>query len=331
MKSRILFFSLALSTQAWSAPKDLVVSPEAARTSFSSDYQKLVDASFPQYSDAELATRLMQASRTLQARKDQVSVRSTVAIERLMGFAATNSRESEVSTDKAYYRVHRLDGRAYAHHKNDAYMALAQAKFFALQPAVMRNQRSFISTLGLPDDEIMKVSFKQVLVRGSKEGDPNNSDGSPVEVRRGMTLAYRGFAGFPIENNFARISSYDDKRVETFSLNWQVFKLYPTIKTMDLAASAVIKRNIAEKVRLSANAKDVSVFMGVVFLPVRGTDQQLHHVPSMKVVVTPRANTNSDGKVQTDAGQVFFTNILKVAVPVNEGDSADNNLNERSL
>lgn len=309
------------------AQNGLVASPAAAHTTFDSDLQKLVDAAYPAYDDAALTKRLSDAARTLAARPDALTVRTLAGIEALMGFRPqTAPGRSEIDTAAAYYRVNPLLGKAFGHHKRDAYLGMERPRFQAIEAQIVSAQRGFLGKLGLPADELMKVAFHKVMVQSTDDGAANNSDGTPALVRRGTTLAYRGLGGFPIEGSAARLSSYDAGRIETFSLSWPKFQLHPQVSSIALDTAAAVKRGIVERLRAAVPTGDkVAVYMGVVFRQARLADGRLVHLPAMKVVLTPLAkrHAGASGETQTDAGLEFYAKILRNEPALPSDDAGD--------
>lgn len=308
-----LAVGLTLSAAAPARAATPVISPAGASSVISADIEALVDGAFPDYEDAVLARRLGSAARELAARTDSVTVRDTIGIERLLGLTPSTTGATEVDTATANYRVNAATGRVFAILKNDTYQGMAADRFAAIESRVQAAGTAFLGSLGLPEDERMKVTFRRVLAQSLDATSTGSSDGSPVLVRRGVTFVSRGYAGFPIEGSEARVSSFTGARVDQFALRWPKFVAHRSAVTVALDAQANIKRAIVDKVKRAALAGDpLSLQMGVVFQRVRTTAGSDVYIPAMKVVVTPQPKLVSltSGRILTESGTVFYANML---------------------
>lgn len=330
-KHALALAGLSLSlTLAAAAPAEaqqypgLVASPPTRAPAVSSDYAKLVEDAYPVYDAVALAQRLSAAARALSARSDRVTVRSLSGVEQVLGLPPGGSTQPQGFVDGAAANYSVTPTRAAAQRKNPTYVGLEPARFAVVEPRVQQAEQAFLGVLGLPSDEVMKVSFRRVMMQSTIPGARDNSDGTSPLVRRGMTLAYRGFAGFPIEGSVARVSSFDGARVDGFSLRWPRFVAHSQVGAATLDAAANIKRDIVSQMtRMSQSGDLLSVTMGVVFRPaVDGGGRQVY-IPAMKVVVTPQPKLQSltGGKILTESGQVFYANIL-AAAPVIQPEGA---------
>lgn len=329
MSTTIKLYILTLAAGLSAAPvlaQGLVASPSMEKPRFGTEVSALVEAAYPSYGDAALTARLATAARELQARPDRVTVRTLAGIERLLDLPAKTADPGPfgVDTPAANYRVR--SGRAFALLKNDSYQGLSPDRYAAIEATVNETQRRFLDSLGLPRDEIMKLTFHRVMVASTVEGARDNSDGTPAVVRRGLAVANRGFGGFPIEGGEVHVSSFDGRRVDSFSLRWPVFKLHPEVSAITLAGRKSIKAEIVRRATAAAiPGQAVSFAMGVVFRPVKTRAGELVYVPAMKVVLTPQARRidGDKGSVQTDGGLVFYADILKNPPHVANDDLTD--------
>jgi len=248
-------------------------------------------------------------------------LRSMDAIEKVMGFAASDSRSWETDTELAYYRVDPYNGRAYAQHKRYDYSSLSLERYAAIERNVHALHRDFIKKVGLPADEVMKVISRKVLVQTLNTKSSGNTDGSAPTARRGVTLASRGFGGFPIEGSAIRLTSFDASRIEGVSLSWPNFVMHPDVKRIELASKEVIMRGIVQRVSDSSLVgQSLNLVMGIVFRPAKTLEGRLVYLPAMKVVVTPQ-ESRADGL--TEAGLEFFADIMTSQPPVLSDDLVD--------
>ena len=156
----------------------------------------------------------------------------------------------------------------------------------------------------------------------------DSTDGTPQVVRRGTTFVYRGYAGFPIEGAEARVSSFDGTQVDGFALRWERFVPHRQAVTVALAPQAQIQRSIVDQLtRVTQTGDQISLYMGVVFRPVLDSAGQRVYIPAMKVVVTPQPKLQSllTGDVLTEAGAVFYANILATPPTIMSTDTDDAN------
>jgi hypothetical protein len=290
-----------------------VVSPPGSSATISADIAALVEDTYPVYDDLTLARSLSSAARTLAARTDSVSVRTLAGIERVMGLTPSGSTSTEVDTSAANYRVNATAGKAFAARKNDTYQGLPSDRFSVIEGTVQTVENNFLSSLGLPADELMKVTYRRVLAQSLVATSIDNSDGSPTLVRRGVTFASRGYAGFPIEGSEVRVSSFNGAQVDLFGLRWPKFQPHRAALSVTLDSAANVKRAIVAQVSRAALSGDpLSLYMGVVFQRVRTTAGELVYLPAMKVVVVPQPKLVSltDRSLLTEGGMVFYTNLL---------------------
>lgn len=326
----VLAFALTAAPPLLARAADPVMSPSTARTVISDDINALIDGAYPDYDDATLARRLSAAANTLAARADSVTVRTLAGIERVMGLSPSSSTALEVDTATANYRVNPATFKAFATRKNDTYLGLTVDRFAAIEDNVKSIENAFLSKLGLPTDELMKVSYRRVLSQSLVATSTGSSDGSPMLVRRGVTFASRGFAGFPIEGSEVRVSSFTGSQVDLFGLRWPRFQPHRAATSVTLDSVANIKRAIATEVAKNIVPGDpLSLYMGVVFRPVRTTAGELVYLPAMKVVVVPQPKLTSltTGNVLTEGGAVFYANLLaSPPTDVVSSDGGDPNL-----
>jgi len=298
-----------------------IVSPPAARTTFSADIDALVEKAYPAYDASIVAQRLQRAARELAARRDTVKPRSLGALERLMGFApgAATSVDDRVDTPTAFYRVDPGHGVAAAFYKDASHLGLSREAFKAIESRVAERHLGFLATVGLPADELMRVDFLKLMAQSTVEGSPDNSDGTPAVVRKGLTKAHRGYRGFPIDGSFARLGSFDERRIEELALVWPKVEIHPGLTSFALDSDVNVKRAIAERVKAATRLRGaVAVSMGIVFRPAKTREGRLVHLPAMKVFVIPQAKPQAGGRseVLTEAGEVFYAQLLRQELPI---------------
>lgn len=319
LKSIVLIPLLMSSLSFAQQYKGLVASSEQARRTTSTDLNRLVEIAFPDYNDAALEKQLTEVAKELGSRSDSIKVRSIEGVEGVMGFPASTLRANEIDTKNAYYRIDPVMQKVFALHKDYSFKSSSREDFASMRSNIINLHNRFINNLGVPRDELMKVVFKEVAIQ-VREEDSTDDDTQEIRVRRGMSLAYRGFKGIPIEGSFLRVSSFTPKRVENFGLAWPRFALHPHVLKIKLASKESIKRNILDTIKAHVKTnQEVSVNMGVVYHQVNTVDGRLVHVPGMKVVITPVEQQLDGDATVTNAGQEFFAKML-LAQPVIRND-----------
>lgn len=325
---KLLTFALLTSAPAFAA-EGPVMSPAASRTTFSSDADLLVERSYPKFDAQSVSHRLEAAARALSARQDRVTVRSLRGIERALGLPQSTlpPTAADADTPSAFYRVNPALGLAGGLVKDQTYMGMTREAFAAIEQRVQTQHAAFAQSLGLPADEMMRVSFHKLMAQSLLADSPNASDGTPAVVRKGITHIHRGFGGFPVDGAKLAIGSFDMKRVQDFKLSWPKFAAHPGITSYALDAEGNIKKAIVDKVRGAALGRgEVAVSMGLVFRPGKLAGGGLGYAPAMKVFVIPKAKVQrtdaGEGQV-TEAGAVFYVDVLKAAPPIADGNTTD--------
>jgi len=318
----VAFLCVVWSQQSIAQSEDLIATSPQARNLSGTDLKTLIDQAFPKYDQKEIEKRLTDAAKELQSRPYTIKAQTLRDIESLMGIPLSHSLAKEMDTSHFYYRIDPLEGKGYAQHKDHTFISSSRVEFAAMQDLIESQHDAFFRRLGVPDDEVMKRDFKQILIQTVEPNSPK-TDGRGARVRRGMSFGYRGFQGFPIEESFIRISSFTSKRIENFSVAWPHFVLHPDIKSIKLASKQNIKDYIYNELKSATDADRVmKLNMGIVFRPAYTPSGRYVHFPAMKVVMTPIAQNLAQATL-TESGRDVYIRILQVAPAIRADNKKD--------
>ena len=135
------------------------------------------------------------------------------------------------------------------------------------------------------------------------------------------TLALRAIAGLQVERSKFLASSLDAAQLEVVTLEWPSVKLSPHVWQTQVMEPRQVAQEIAAHVAKNAQGKPVNVRMAVVLRDVV-EDGALTFVPTLRVGVQPQPVATHDGVI-TEAGEVFYVDLVRGAPSPEAGNEAD--------
>lgn len=136
-----------------------------------------------------------------------------------------------------------------------------------------------------------------------------------------VTTLLRGVNGVLVDGSFLRLNSIDSKRLERLDVRWPQVRISLTAMKAGYRGPQDVVDGIVKRIASDSNNQPVSVNMAIVLRPITsrlGTE----FVPSLRVGVQPQSIKTEDG-FRTDAGEVFYTDLVKGAPPIADVPDAD--------
>lgn len=305
-----------LSGAALAQESPLGSSAKAARR-YSTDYAALVKDAMPAIDTAALG-RAMAGVRDAHAGAFAVHGREEVA--KALELRARDEKETarEVDAGDAVFRFDPEAARLRAIWRAADAPAREREAFKAQLPEIKRAHEALVARLGVDRREIYFVDFREVL---SQNDDHANAQHGPILAEGATSLFLRAVNGVLVEGSYARITSIDAKTPSSLDVRWPSVKLADDVRDGKLRAPRELAETIAKHIAANANKSAVNVRIAVVLRQVDAKHPGIY-VPSLKVGVKPQS-IKTDNGYRTDAGEVFFADLLTSSSGIVEPETRD--------
>ncbi|HET9651670.1 MAG TPA: hypothetical protein VFP36_05745 [Usitatibacter sp.] len=317
LKEGIASCALAAAVTAF-AQESPLGSPAGAAERYSADYASLVRTAMPRI-DAAGLERLMENVRQSPARG--IGLRDAQDAAKLLNLRTRGGKGDarEVDAGDAIVRYDPAAGHLRVIWRPSDTPAATRDRFKPLIPEIRRSHDALAARLGIEKRDVLFVDFREVL--SQSDGRAQDGPRLPI-VSEGATSTYlRAVAGVLVEGSFARINSIDAKQLGGVDVRWSSVKLAEEARAGGLRGPQDVLAEIVKHVEGGAKGMPVNVRMAVVLRPVDRAKPGLY-VPSLKIGVKPQSVKTEDG-YRTDAGEVFYSDLLKGAPPIVARDAHD--------
>jgi hypothetical protein len=300
-------------------------SPAASAGRFSTDYAEAVRAALPRV-DAGALEKLIAGVRSAAAAEKPLAVTNLRDLERAFGLRERGEADAFgfVDAGEAVYRVDGDRQRFHLAYRNAEPKPLPRKEFAREAAAIRDAHLALADRLGIPRQEVFFVDAREIL--SETDGHPELAKGVQGEIQAEgvVTTMLRAVGGILVEGSYARLSSLDAQRLDLVDVRWPLVRLSEATLKSGLRPPREATESIARRVAENSKGQAVNVRMAVVLRPVDSerTRRGLEFVPSLKVGVEPQSIRTKDG-YRTDAGEVFYVDLVKGAPPFADVDSLD--------
>lgn len=225
-----------------------------------------------------------------------------------------------IDTGEAVYKVDPTRQRVFMARRSAAQPVLRkefQTEFAAIRSA----HQDLAAQLGITREQLLFTDTREVL--SETDGHPELEKGVKGEIMAegAVTTMLRAVNGVLVEGSFLRMSSIDAKHLEFLDARWPQVRLSGAALRAGLRGPQDVASGIVKRVAADSNNQAVNVRMAVVLRPVTN-GATIEFVPSLKVGVQPQSIKTEDG-FRTDAGEIFFVDLVKGAPPIADIPDAD--------
>jgi hypothetical protein len=305
-------------------------SPAGQLGRYSSDYAAVVRAATPRVSAAELA-KLLEGARRAAAAEKPLAVTDLRQLERFFGLRERGKPDARGYLDvgEAVYRVDPEQQRFYLVRRWDETKPVPRSDFAPRLEEIRAAHRALAERLGIPSSEIFFADVREIL--SETDGNPGlgNSIQGEILAEGAVTTLLRAVGGIQVEGSYARFSSIDAQRIDHVDVRWPAVRIPERALAKGLRTPRETLDGIVRRVTEDSRGEAVNVRMAVVLRPVEsGSGKgELEFVPSLKVGVEPRSVKTRDG-YRTDAGEIFYVDLLRGAPAIAETPGADEERSE---
>lgn len=312
----LVLASCIIPAASFAAEESPLGSPAASAALYTSDYAVAVRAALPPIDAATLARLLDEVARAA-AEERPLAVGSVADLERFFGLRASGQESPGgyrlIDSGEAAYRVDSTRQHFFLALNNDG--ARPQPREVATRnlPDIRAAHADLAARLGIPSQEIFYADFREVLSQA--KASPLEGGGvEPVAAEAALTTLLRAVAGVQVEGSFLRIASIDPKRLDLVDARWPLVRLSPLVGRVGVRSPADAGDAVRAKVAADSGGQPVALHMAVVLRPV--DEREAEFVPSLKVGIQPQAIPDGEDGFRTDAGEVFYVDLLRDSGPL---------------
>lgn len=290
-------------------------SPSKAASRYSNDYAALVKGAMPAI-DAKGLGRAMSGVR--DAKAGALGLHSKEDIGKALDLRVRDEKDAgrekeparEVDAGDAIYRYDPDGAHLRAVWRTADRPARERDAFKAELPEIKRAHEALVAHLGVDRKEVYFVDFREVL----SQNDDAKAQHGPVLAEGASSTFLRAVNGVLVEGSYARVTSIDAKTPSSLDVRWPAVSLAEDVRDDKLRAPKELTEAIARHIAAHANKAAVSVRIAVVLRQVDAKHPGVY-VPSLKIGVKPQSVKTENG-YRTDAGEVFFSDLLTTSAPV---------------
>jgi len=309
------FAAGALAQAGVSAPYSPLGSPAELVGRYSTNYAEQVRAALPKVDSAALA-KLMEGVRAAAANQKPLAISNARELEKFFSLRERGQLDTSdyVDVGEAVYKLDSGANRIYIAWRVADWTPVARKTFSAEIPAIRSAHEALASRLGIPRQEVMFVDFREML--SQTDGHPVLEKGVRGEIQSdgATTTLLRAVGGVLVEGSYVRISSVDAKRLALIDIRWPNVRLSEAALKEGVRAPEDVVGALIKRVEENAGQLPVNVRMAVVLRPINPAKPN-EFVPALKIGVEPKSIQTETG-YRTDAGEIFFSDLVRGAPPV---------------
>jgi hypothetical protein len=330
MKTQLLRTLTGLATllagaAATAAQDSPLGSPAASAGRFTTDYAEAVRAALPPV-DAGALAKLVAAARSAAAAEKPLAAASPRGLERAFGLRERGDADAFgfIDAGDAVYRVDPERQRFHLTYRNVEPKRVPREEFKREAAAIREAHLALADRLGIPRHEVFFVDAREIL--SETDGHPELEKGVQGEILAEgvVTTMLRAVGGILVEGSYARLSSVDAQRLELVDVRWPAVRLSDAALERGLRSPREVVESITRRVTESSKGAAINVRMALVLRPLEPSKERrgVEFVPALKVGVEPQSIRTEDG-YRTDAGEVFYVDLVKGAPPFADADAPD--------
>jgi hypothetical protein len=311
--------------EAQPRPQSPLGSPAETAGRYSANYAEAARSALPK-ADLALLNKLVSEIREAAAAEKPLAVTDLRQMERLFGLRERGEADASgyIDAGEAVYKVDAKRQRIYLARRYAVVQPVTRQEFARELEAIRASHFSLAERLGIPKQEVLFTDFREVL--SQTDGHPvlEKSVQGPIQAEGAVTTILRSVGGVLVEGSYARLSSLDAKRLDLVDVRWPMVRLSEPALRKGLRAPQETLEPIVKRVAAESKSQAVNVRMAIVLRPISAEAQNstFEFVLSLKVGVEPQSVKNHDG-YRTDAGEVFYVDLIRDAPPFAETPAHD--------
>ena len=329
---KILSILLALSTYgplAWSAESPLG-SPSKSVKRYSDNYADVVRSALPPVKAGQL-DRMLEEARRAGADEKPLAIAQPRRLESFFGLRQRGDADASgfIDAGDSVYRVDTERQRIYVAWRNRGASNRPREEFKGELAAITSAHRELAERIGIPRGEVLFTDTREIL--SETDGHPVAEKGVMGEIRSegAMTTILRSVGGILVEDSYARFSSIDAKQLDLVNVQWPPLRVSESAMKKGLREPREALERITRRIASESKGEAVNVRMAIVLRPVAADtkDYPIEFVPSLKVGTRPKSMRTKDG-YRTDAGEVFYVDLVRDAPPFADASTPDTKQSE---
>ena len=300
-------------------------SPASIVGRYSANYPEIVRAALPKVDMATL-NRLLADVKAAAAAEKPLAITNLRQLERTFGLRERGKADASGFLDvgEAVYRVDGDGQRIYLARRYPELQPVSRQDFAGELPAIRAAHQDLVERLGIPRQEVFFIDVREIL--SETDGHPEREAGVKGEIQSegAVTTMLRAVGGVLVEGSYVRLSSIDGKRLDLVDVRWPAVRLTAAALKNGLRAPQESIESITRRVAADSKGQAVNVRMAVVLRPVQSglPNRPTGFVPSLKVVIEPQS-IKTEGGYRTDAGEIFFVDLVRGAPPFADVSAPD--------